>query len=1000
MPYSRDKLKSKSDFLLDRAVQKGTDVNIHDVLGQINQSGAQPPPPTPPPGMIDDRVQQQPTTAQQGQVGYPSGVARSLSLAEIMNNLESLHTPRSPEVDYFQQEGFPQGQDEYWRGEPGSRRWRDTEHLFPDVSDLYDINDPNVLLQDALEEASWVGEYKLPPIEVTATEADQMGFDPNRLIHAGEDVYYITFQNMPDYEKFAKLRHEKLGWVHHQDLAVDSEYNPHNVLASERDLDWHQQLTDPGRYDQMMADRDASTQERRDPQDKVVELGDPHPELGGPHPIENPELGDPHPELGGPHPIERPGGAMEWGMPDRPDREWEMPGYSAPDYGALPGIEAPDRPDYASPDYGALPGIEARPLPQPDPRVDMPEMPEFTPVAPPAGSGGAGHTAMPAVGTTSAPQAEGYERAAMPEFAPDRFEGEMPDPELMSLEEMKEYVEKRSSLRYDPQIESLKRELEVAEMEGERTRGEIEAAYKGAIREIDKTTYREQQRGASTMAARNVYDSGMAADLATRISHRAQALGMQVEQEQARQLADLGEYLNLQKRHTREEIHQIMGEKATFAETALHEMKMDQQDRTDRLRQEEFQNWLAEEAHNTERERMMQDQYWRETTFGADEAHRAWDRGMRGAEFEYRQQHDAWMRAMEERGFTAAEAQRAWERNFAGAEFQARQQQEAWQRAFQDRAFTADMDQRYWERDMQTWQMDYNMQQDAWMRAFQDRGWTADEAHREWDRAMRGAEFDYGMQQDEWMRAFQDRGFTADEAHREWDRAMREAEFGADMDYRHWDMDMREAQFGADMDYRHWDMDMRERMFGSDMDYRQWDMMMREHQQEHGMQMDREQLSLQREQIQAQLQQAEQNMRMAQEELQHRIQHDANMTEIQRQQLEHQVINAEREYEMRQWQMEQNERAMEMDEYWRGQEFDLGLYDRDREDWRWGEEFDFRQDQDAWDRIETMNRWEAEYELEMLRMENLISQQEFQNILALDDFELKQALYRAQYPGF
>ena len=67
--------------------------------------------------------------------------------------------------------------------------------------------------------------------------------------------------------------------------------------------------------------------------------------------------------------------------------------------------------------------------------------------------------------------------------------------------------------------------------------------------------------------------------------------------------------------------------------------------------------------------------------------------------------------------------------------------------------------------------------------------------------------------------------------------------------------------------------------------------------------------------------------------------------------------------------------------------------------YRWGSEFDARQHDAAWSRIDSMNRWEAEMELARLQHNNQITQQEFNNMMALSDQEMKAALYRAQYGG-
>ncbi len=113
--------------------------------------------------------------------------------------------------------------------------------------------------------------------------------------------------------------------------------------------------------------------------------------------------------------------------------------------------------------------------------------------------------------------------------------------------------------------------------------------------------------------------------------------------------------------------------------------------------------------------------------------------------------------------------------------------------------------------------------------------------------------------------------------------------------------------------------------------------------------------------------------------------------------------------------MDWQQKRAEMDDYWKQQSFDaqqaqseyqkyLDQMDMDwrqrmaeRDDHRWGQEFDSKQHELSWDRINSMNRWEAEMELAKLQYNNQLSQQQFQNALALNDQGLKEALYKAQY---
>ena len=61
------------------------------------------------------------------------------------------------------------------------------------------------------------------------------------------------------------------------------------------------------------------------------------------------------------------------------------------------------------------------------------------------------------------------------------------------------------------------------------------------------------------MARRGLYDSGMAVDLANRIQRQTAEHGLKLENEQARILADLAEYLATRERATTEEIQGLEG---------------------------------------------------------------------------------------------------------------------------------------------------------------------------------------------------------------------------------------------------------------------------------------------------------------------------------------------------------------------------------------------------------------------------------------------------------
>jgi len=233
------------------------------------------------------------------------------------------------------------------------------------------------------------------------------------------------------------------------------------------------------------------------------------------------------------------------------------------------------------------------------------------------------------------------------------YQPTMPEPEMMSLDEMMDVIDRRTHLATQPRIDAAERALEEQQLAGERQMGAVQDAYEQARGQRFLQGRTEQQMGARTMDRRGVYDSGMAADLANRISQTAMHQGMQLDQQEASTLADIAEYLSLRERHTMEEIQQIMGEKAEMAQAMLDEMHMAQQDRRDVLAQREFENWLSLQAHELQEDMARLEEYWREEGFDAQQAHRAWDQWFAEEQLRLQEQQAQWDRILSMNRFEA-----------------------------------------------------------------------------------------------------------------------------------------------------------------------------------------------------------------------------------------------------------------------------------------------------------------------------------------------------------
>lgn len=173
----------------------------------------------------------------------------------------------------------------------------------------------------------------------------------------------------------------------------------------------------------------------------------------------------------------------------------------------------------------------------------------------------------------------------MPQFAPP-----------MSLSEQMAEIDRRVQLLTGGPLQALQHQLEMDQLSGERRKGEVKEAYGEAYEELQAEGKLGKQSAAEMMARRGIYDSGMAADVANRISLQTQKLGVKLKTEEARVLADIAEYLDLRQRHTTDEIKRIMGEAGVMAESMLHEMRMEERNRQDRIATVTFEAHLARQA--------------------------------------------------------------------------------------------------------------------------------------------------------------------------------------------------------------------------------------------------------------------------------------------------------------------------------------------------------------------------------------------------------------------
>ncbi len=224
-----------------------------------------------------------------------------------------------------------------------------------------------------------------------------------------------------------------------------------------------------------------------------------------------------------------------------------------------------------------------------------------------------------------------------PSYTSPTFKPSIEQSGLMSLDEMMDIINRRTELATQPRLDALERSREEQQLSGQRRLGEVSAAYDQSRQDLHSDVNLWQQQGAQTMARRGIYDSGLAFKLGNQIAQKGLEKGMQLGQEQSRQLADIAEYLDLQTRHNFEEIQSIMGEKAMMAHTLLDELRMEQQQRGDMLAQREFENWLAHQAHQL-------NQYWQQETFDAGRADQEWQQWFSQEQMRVQQEQAEWDR--------------------------------------------------------------------------------------------------------------------------------------------------------------------------------------------------------------------------------------------------------------------------------------------------------------------------------------------------------------------
>ncbi len=355
--------------------------------------------------------------------------------------------------------------------------------------------------------------------------------------------------------------------------------------------------------------------------------------------------------------------------------------------------------------------------------------------------------------TGQAPQP--YQRPAFQPTQAEQFQGTMPAPQMMSLEEMMDVVGRRADLAYDTPIAAKERAMEEELLRGEQQKGEIRDVYGKALEDLRKAGQGYQRDAANTMRTRHIYDSGLAVDTSNRIYMTMLKNNMEISSAEAKELANLAEYLDLRQRHTGEEIQQMMGEKALFAQTLLDEMHQRNQDRRDMLAQQEFENWLAQQHYQMSHEAAQRQEYWTQVGFDAQQVQQEYDRYWNDKMFEWQQYetqlNDYWNQV----GFDAQQAQQEYARFWDQANFEWQQYEnqlnEYWRQTGFDAQQAQQDYQRYWDQANFEWQQHLaDLDQYRWGAEFDasqhEAAWNRINSMNRWEAEMELAKLQYNNQ--------------------------------------------------------------------------------------------------------------------------------------------------------------------------------------------------------------------------------------------------------------
>ena len=163
----------------------------------------------------------------------------------------------------------------------------------------------------------------------------------------------------------------------------------------------------------------------------------------------------------------------------------------------------------------------------------------------------------------------------------------------LSEKELTEMSQRYANLQVDPQIESLRRMIGEAQAASEREREMVQSAYDRGLKDLDKTTKEHQRAGSVTMARRNIYDSGMATDLANRIDRTSEQIQGQQTDEYNRAIEAIARELALVEKHNREQEQALEARRGEMAQALLADLMRDERSRADMLSQRDFDNWAT-----------------------------------------------------------------------------------------------------------------------------------------------------------------------------------------------------------------------------------------------------------------------------------------------------------------------------------------------------------------------------------------------------------------------